>query len=121
MSWYRSLSKALTKVLTVGEVGTACVTTDQCLAGTVTVCPRVALAVIKRLQKAIPAAVTSRVCIGVKLLMRWTRRNGHPFCVFGNPTIVGFGQIGEVGPIMKMLRPIYQLRKIRFERNARAW
>ena len=24
-------------------------------------------------------------------------------------------------PITKMLRPIYQLRKIRFERNARAW
>jgi hypothetical protein len=32
MSWYRSLSKALTKVLTVGEVGTACVRTVQCLA-----------------------------------------------------------------------------------------
>ncbi len=29
MSWYRSLSKALTKVLTVGEVGTACVRTVQ--------------------------------------------------------------------------------------------
>jgi len=59
MSWYRSLSNALTTVFTVGGAGMTVMTVVR-LAGTSTVSASVVIVGKKRLQ-AIPAIVTMRV------------------------------------------------------------